>query len=133
MLLSRTLPLVLFTCVLALGIGCKKEAGEGGNSEIRGVVYRKDAGRADSSFFADHRVYIVYGDADFHHDDVRTDGQGKFVFRWLRKGKYRIYAFSECLSIQPGCAGGLVEISRSVEITERKQTVQVPSITAINY
>ncbi len=116
-----------------LAPACKKEEGEGGKAEIRGFLYRKNAGSSDSTAYPDQRVYIVYGDHDFHDDDVRTDGTGKFVFRWLRKGNYRVYAFGECLGATPGCADGLIELSRNVEISGKKEVVVVPSMTAVNY
>ena len=55
-------------------------------AEIRGSVYvveyDDNTGQptGDEYFAPEARVYIVYGDHDFHDDDVRTGPDGLFVF-----------------------------------------------------
>lgn len=123
----------LLTAIAVVSFGCKKEPGEGGKAEIRGVVLRQNVNAAGSHIgdpypFHDTRVYIVYGDNDFHDDDVRTGPDGQYVFRWLRKGDYTIYTFGEC-----NCPGNSMAISHTVRVDGKKDAVTVPTITALNY
>lgn len=112
---------------------CKKEPGEGGKAEIRGIVLRQDVNGAgqpigDPYPYQETRVYIAYGDHDFSDDDVRTGPDGLYVFSWLRKGDYRIYTFGEC-----DCPGGSVAVEHLVTIDGRKDVVTVPTITVQNW
>jgi len=43
------------------------------------------------------RVYLVYGEGNTHSDDVRSSSDGSFQFTRLRPGKYRVYAYSDCI------------------------------------
>ena len=90
------LPAIL--CVVLLA-ACKKGPGEGGSSTIKGKVtatyidvfgneYKYPAERED--------VYIVYGDGDFYGDNVETDFNGTYEFKYLKKGSYTVYAYSDC-------------------------------------
>ncbi len=46
--------------------------------------------------FADEDVYIIYGDEDEIYDDnVKTNFDGTFEFNNLRKGKYKVFAYSK--------------------------------------
>lgn len=122
--------------LLALSLvasSCKKEPGEGGKAEIRGVVMRQDVNALGNPIgapypFQESRVYIIYGDNDFYDDDVRTGPAGEYVFSWLRKGDYRIYTFGEC-----DCPGGSIAITRAVSIGDKKDVVTVPTITVDNF
>lgn len=121
----------LFLVAGLLTTGCKKEEGEGGKAEIRGVVMRKNGLNGTPYPYMDQRVFIVYGDNDFYDDDVRTDGSGKYVFRWLRPGQYTVYTFGECQGSD--CPGGTIQITRNVRINARKEVVTVPTMEAINW
>lgn len=112
---------------------CRKEEGEGGKAEIRGTVLRQDMTLSghpigDPYPYHEKRVYIVYGDHEFHDDDVRTGPDGQYVFRWLRKGDYTIYTFGECT-----CPGKSVVVSHQVHIGSNKESVTVPTIILENY
>lgn len=112
---------------------CKKEPGEGGKAEIRGIVLRQDVNAAgqplgDPYPYQEARVYIAYGDHDFHDDDVRTGPDGLYVFSWLRRGDYRVYTFGEC-----DCPGGSVAVERTVTISDKKDVMTVPTITVENW
>lgn len=57
-------------------------------------------GRAETTLqsgaFADEDVYIIYGDDDDIYDDnIKTSFDGTFKFSNLRKGKYKIFAYSK--------------------------------------
>lgn len=46
--------------------------------------------------FADEDVYIIYGNEDEIYDDnVKTNFDGSFEFNNLRKGKYKLFAYSK--------------------------------------
>lgn len=53
-----------------------------------------------SGAFADEDVYIIYGDEDEIYDDnIKTNFDGTFKFTNLRKGTYKVFAYSEDESI----------------------------------
>lgn len=46
--------------------------------------------------FADEDVYIIYGDEDeFFDDNTKTNFDGTFKFKNLRKGTYKVFAYSK--------------------------------------
>ncbi|MCU0319247.1 MAG: DUF4198 domain-containing protein [Flavobacteriales bacterium] len=123
---------LLLSAVLFL-TACSKEPGDGGRAEIRGVVLMQNVSLSgnplDDPFPAvDERVFIIYGDGQYHDDDTRTGPNGEFRFPWLRKGPYRVYAISECDN--DGCREG---VFRSAEIDGRRDIVNVPTITILRY
>jgi hypothetical protein len=112
---------------------CSKEPGDGGRAEIRGAVLFQNvtsSGSPDGDPYpaVDERVYIIYGDGQYHDDDTRTGPYGEFRFPWLRKGTYRVYAISECDN--DGCREG---IYRTAEIEGKREILSVPTITILNY
>ncbi len=121
---------MLLPALLAIQ-GCQKEPGEGGKAELRGriyvVEYNENTGQATGNeyFAADSRVYIVYGDNDHFDDDTRTGPDGLYVFSWLRKGSYTVFAYSEC----PTCPGRQEARSVTVEIEDKREVLEAPTIT----
>lgn len=113
-------PFVL--CVLLLA-ACKKGPGEGGSSTIKGNVtatYIDVFGNAYSYPAEKEDVYIVYGDGDYYGDNVETDYNGNYEFKYLKKGKYTVYAYSDCDT----CVNQHdVAEKVSVEITKNKSDV----------
>lgn len=120
---------VLLLISLGLFASCEKEEGEGGTSEIRGKVYVHDY-NADMSYLAkeyyapEEDVYIIYGDDDIYSERFKTHYDGSFVFKYLQKGKYKIYAYSKTLSTD--YPAGVEPIIIEVEITENHQTIELP-------
>jgi hypothetical protein len=113
---------------------CKKVAGEGGSSTIKGVVVEKklnSVGNVIASYpIADEDVYIIYGEeGNFYDDRIRTSFDGSFEFRYLQPGKYRVFAYSEC----PSCPSGVKEELKTVEITGKKSTIDMDTIYILNY
>lgn len=110
---------------------CTKEPGEGGRSEITGRVMAQNFNNTSAGLpvgdpypFAEHRVYIIYGDGVYHDDDMRTGFDGRFRFQGLRKGKYRIYTVSQQYRTPAEPSGTLV-VEKEIEITEKQETVDV--------
>src|SRR4030095_3130777 len=117
-----------FAFSIFLLAGCEKDAGEGGNSSITGYVHVTDY---NASFLiiqgqypgADEDVYIIYGNDVSYGDRIRTGPDGRFEFKYLREGKYTVYASSDDTTLS-----GHSVVSIPVEITEKKQTVDIDTL-----
>ena len=126
-IISIALSSLLFIGLLG---GCKKEEGIGGKAEIRGKVYAVEYDNntgnptGDEYYVPEARVYIVYGDHEFYDDDTRTGPDGLYKFSWLRKGSYTIFVYSEC----PTCNGEFEVVSKTVEVKDKKDVVDVPTL-----
>ena len=93
--------LLIITALVIFLFGCEKNEGQGGTSTIKGKVLVHDF---DASFQAvvdtypavDEDVYIIYGDDHSTYDDhYKTSFDGTFEFKFLQKGKYKIFAYSK--------------------------------------
>lgn len=133
--------LLLFSIVfLLLFNSCKKEAGEGGTSFIKGRVYVKYYNKnftllADSAYAPDIDIYIIYGDEFSYGERKRTSYNGTYEFKYLQKGTYKIFAYTRDST---GTYRNLVNqyandlpVIQEVEITKNKQTVEVPDINIL--
>lgn len=118
---------------------CQSGPGPGGQASITGRVYAKGnwnpscSQYIDSSsispifipFYApDEDVYLIYGDDPSYGDRVKTAPDGTYQFNYLRKGKYTVYVYSKDCNIQ----AGKVDVSIDVEITEKKQAVELSNL-----
>ncbi|MBN4065990.1 hypothetical protein JYT51_01500 [Candidatus Amoebophilus asiaticus] len=127
--MTRIIILSLICCMLFTS--CKKEAGEGGTSSIRGKIIVQDYNATFTVLNAeydgaDRTVYIIYGDNVSHNDRTRTSYDGVFEFSNLRRGNYEVYTYSEDSTLQS--SSGEVVVKEEVEITEKKQIVSVPDM-----
>jgi hypothetical protein len=128
----RTLSGAAVLLIAFLFNSCKKLPGEGGYAAIKGKVWVEDwnAGftiKNGEYAGADEDVYILYGDAVSYSDRTRANYKGEFEFKYLRKGKYTIYVYSKDKTLQS--KSGDVAIVKELEISERKQTVEMDLIT----
>ncbi len=99
---------------------CERSEGEGGKATIEGFVYKiVDEGAivvdtlkqtdeygavtgtdylysfvTDTIVAAKEDVFIVYGDDDFYGDDIETDFEGRYQFRYLVEGNYTIFVYN---------------------------------------
>ena len=119
---------------------CKKEAGGGGTSTIQGKVfasyYNKNFTlKAASGFAGDIDVYIIYGDEYSFGDRTRTSYDGAYQFKYLRPGKYRVFAYSKdstgAYKNQANQFAPDIAVVKPVEVTKGKETVEVPQINII--
>lgn len=137
----KSFHLLLFSIVfLLLFNSCKKEAGEGGTSFIKGRVYAKYYNKnftllADSAYAPDIDIYIIYGDEFSYGERKRTSYNGTYEFKYLQKGTYKIFAYTRDST---GTYRNLVNqyandlpVIQEVEITKNKQTVEVPDINIL--
>lgn len=122
--LSSLKHLALFLTLMGVLWACKKAPGEGGKATINGKIWVEDWNNAftiKNGEYAgyDRDVYIIYGEAGGYSDRTRANYSGEFEFRYLRKGKYKIYVYSKdnTLTSQSGDTSFIKE----VEITENKQ------------
>lgn len=105
---------------------CTKKEGEGGTASITGSVRMKlvsDDFQTIHSEFPAHGqdVYIIYGDNDYYSDKTETLYDGTYQFGYLRKGKYRIYSYSD--DVSGASESGEVAIMRDVEITKNGEVI----------
>jgi hypothetical protein len=125
------LKLVLVTVLIMPFGSCKKPAGPGGKASIKGKVYATDWDNQQRfvisrGYAVDERVYIMYGDHDFIDDDVRTSPDGTFEFRYLNKGKYKVFVNSIDTTTHLKGVDTYSSIIANVEITGTSETKTVP-------
>lgn len=76
----------------------------------------------------DERVYLIYGEEDFYSESVRTDENGRYQFKDLTRGDYRVYTFS----VDPNSTTGqLIRKEVGGSITDKKEVVEVADLTII--
>jgi hypothetical protein len=120
----------LITFVLS---SCEKPAGQGGDATIKGKIWVEDW---DNNFNllqyqfagADEDVYIIYGDDVNYGDKISANNNGEFEFKYLRKGKYKIYVYSDQKQTSNTPASQVAKVVEA-EITSKKQTLDIGTIT----
>ncbi|MBK8657349.1 MAG: carboxypeptidase regulatory-like domain-containing protein [Bacteroidetes bacterium] len=121
---SKVLLLFIVPC-LTLFFACKKEPGTGGLATIKGRVYAYDVNdfgnKLDSGYYGGVRVYISYGDNTGVDDDVRTDFEGRYEFRWLQPGSYKVWVLSDCNT----CTLLQTQDLELVNVNKKREEVQV--------
>lgn len=130
----RTVFFTLATVCLAL-TACEKQPGEGGKASIKGKIMTEERtvlsnpASAQAQYpAADEDVYIVFGDNLSPDDRVLTNYDGEFEFRFLREGKYTVYVYSGDTTGQAGVDINRMPILREIEITDRKEELDLGSI-----
>jgi len=121
--------LILLAFFTFLLISCNKTEGEGGTSSIQGKVWTIDlnaAGEVVGEYYAmDQDVFIIYGESNAtYNNKFATSYDGSFTFNNLTLGKYTLFAYSKCDT----CPGGKEVISKTIEITEKKQLITVDDL-----
>jgi hypothetical protein len=119
---------LLFFIAVILIISCRKDPGMGGGASIKGTLYVKnfhspEVPYSSDDVASDKRIYIVYGDYNIPDDDIRTGPNGEFEFRYLRKGKYKIYAYS--LNPNTLSDDNSIAVIKEVEIAKNNQQVTI--------
>lgn len=118
--------------ILILTFSCKKPPGPGGSSSIIGKVTMYFYDASTNTFSkkypaADVEVYIIYGNEVSYGDRIRTDYEGDFEFKYLRKGDYTIYVYSTDTLAFKGPPSNpkapKIAVKKTVTISKNKQTV----------
>lgn len=122
--------------------GCKKTEGPGGTSSIKGkvIVYNFDAAFQNPEPISiypavDEDVYILYGvDHTTYDDDYKTTYDGTYEFKYLQKGKYRLFAYSkDSTGAKLGLlSGAKIPVFMDVEITSNGSTIVAPDIIILD-
>jgi len=128
-LFQKIMLLVVFGSAFS---SCKKGPGEGGNSSIVGKiqVIKLDPFLIDTLVVYggfDEDVYIIYGDDISYGDRIRSGPDGRFEFKYLREGDYRIYVYSEdtlAAGFQDTVPDKYV-VMKDATITSKKQVVDI--------
>jgi hypothetical protein len=116
---------------LLLAIGCRKEAGSGGNCAIQGRLWVRDFNSTFTQLIAEYPgedtyVYIVYGSHYGYDERIKTDYKGEFEFTALYPGEYTIYAYSADSTLTD--PNNNVAVLREVTIEKRKEVVDLGNI-----
>jgi hypothetical protein len=122
---------------------CKKDEGTGGKASIHGMVVGKkritspflppfqSAGTWHDYVAAFEDVYIVYGNELSYGDKTETNGEGKYEFKYLRPGNYKIYAYSKDSTGNPDVPK--FAIIKEVKIGGKKEAVDAGAIQIFTY
>lgn len=127
--MKKVIFLLIAVWAVAL-ISCEKEPGKGGNATLYGRVWVRDYNTTftallDAYWAQNEDVFIVYGDEKGVSDRVRTSYNGSFQFKYLRPGKYTIFAYSKDSTLQTLAE---IPIIRTVVIGDNDKDVEVPQI-----
>jgi len=125
--------------VIACGIllviaACKKGPGEGGSSHIKGKVllldYNGNYPVLDTMYYkSEEDIYIVYGEGSTYDERFRTSYDGSYEFKYLRKGTYKVFVYSDdSTGLSPS---GRIEVLRTIEIDENRKTYMVPDLVIV--
>tara|TARA_R110001592_G_scaffold211623_2_gene463574 strand:- start:4922 stop:5689 length:768 start_codon:yes stop_codon:yes gene_type:complete len=98
------------------------EVTDADNGISKMVVDVKTQGKSQlvlqNGVIANEDVFIIYGkDDDIQDDDVKSNFDGTFKFKNLRKGSYRIFAYSE----DPSLSNPLIPITKSIDIGKNEE------------
>lgn len=102
------------TTPFAIDVSTQGKSGTSGTSGYNGPM-------------VDQRVYLIYDDEEYYSESVRTDDKGEYEFKGLRKGNYRIFAFSKDTLSN---TSSRVEVT--AEIGKNKSIVSAPDIVIID-
>ncbi|MDR0871866.1 MAG: hypothetical protein LBN27_00155 [Prevotellaceae bacterium] len=118
-----TIPALLVLFALSFA-ACNKDEGKGGTSTLHGYVYKvihNDDNylmTVDTFPAAKTDVYLVYGSDHFYGDDAEAAPDGFYQFKYLTKGNYTVFAYSELAN------GERVAVEQSVKIGSGTATAQ---------
>lgn len=110
--------------VLLAGSACKKDEGKGGKISIKGKLYAKYYNKTFTTqryegYAADEDVFLMYGDEVINGDDMKTAYDGSYEFKYLTKGKYKVYSYSVDPATQQKVA-----VVKEVELSKDDVTVE---------
>ena len=121
--------------ILTLLFSCTKSAGTGGRATIKGNIVVDNinilGNIVDSYDAQDQEVYIIYGQQNnTHDDDVNTSYDGTFEFKYLNKGNYEIFVYSDCVDCPKGQDS---LITKTITITDSEEIIEMDTIRIANF
>ena len=125
---------MLFVSLAIITGACKKGPGEGGTSAIKGKVlllnYNGNFPVLDTSYYKpEEDVYIIYGDGSTYNDKFSTSFDGSYEFKYLRKGSYKVFVYSDdSTGISPS---GKITVMQTIEIDKNKEDYVVPDLVIV--
>ena len=124
----------LVVAVLLIAIGfysCSKDEGYGGLAKISGKVYGYDVTSSGNiraeGYMGEVKVYISEHNNPNYFDNVNSSYDGSFEFKYLNKGSYDLWAFSDCDT----CVWKQKYEIKAVTISTKKQAVTVEDFKII--
>lgn len=110
---------------------CTKREGEGGSATIKGKVTVRLVSDDFQTVYAefpdeDRDVYIVYGDDDYYGDKTSTFYNGIYQFSYLRKGDYKVFAYSDDETGQS--ESGVKPVIKELSIDKNGAIIEAPEI-----
>lgn len=108
---------------------CKKTPGEGGNAQIKGTYWVRNydpyftivQGRYPA---VNTSVYLFFGDDTSPGTSTKTNENGEFEFKYLRKGKYKIVAYSKQFQNSSSTPNEYA-VESTVTISKRKEVKNI--------
>ncbi|MEN9700518.1 MAG: hypothetical protein RLZZ301_1716 [Bacteroidota bacterium] len=90
------------------------------------IVNQGNAAQIETSVLAmaEKRVYLCYNDDPYASQDTKTNSAGQFYFTGLQTGTYKVYTISK----NPPFANEHIEVSKSVNITEKESVVDAGTL-----
>lgn len=126
---KKSILIFFLSVILLLVNACKKTPGQGGNAQIKGTFWV----RQYDPFFTivtgrypavNQTVYLFFGDDVSPGTSVNTNSQGDFQFNYLRKGKYRVVAYSRQYRATSSTPASYA-VEASVNLSKRKEIKDV--------
>jgi hypothetical protein len=127
-----------FLALLILFISCKKEAGEGGKASISGRLWLKEYNSNFSSLQLerdayDEYIYIQYGEDISYGDRIKTTYDGRFEFKYLRPGKYKVFTYSKDPTDKDNVKPTVtMVVMNDVEIVGKKDKIELDTMVIYN-
>ena len=115
-------------------LSCTKDEGVGGKTTIRGKVIVQDYNDDFSIMLSEYNateedVYIIYGNDETFGDQVETNYDGTFEFRYLLPGDYSIFIYSEDSSVNLLYDTVII---KNITITKKDDIVDAGTFVKIN-
>lgn len=115
---------------------CKKEEGDGGKASIQGSIKVKKYNASGVVILGEYpgayeEIFVIYGDDVSYGEKVEANPEGKYEFKYLRPGNYKVYAYSKDSLGDPSASK--FAIIKEVKITKKKETVDAGEIVVYTY
>jgi hypothetical protein len=108
-MMNKLFLIIISSAIFVIINSCQSTPGQGGNAQIKGTFWVRNydpfytyvVGRYPA---INKTVYLFFGDDTSPGMSVNTNANGEFAFTYMRKGKYKVVAYSQQLatSSQPG-------------------------------